>query len=341
MMSADNRCIVVAEIGPNHNGDFEEACRLVKSAAQAGADAVKFQYRRADLEIADRSTASYYFDMPRYDFIKSFQEFSHQQHSDLRALTKSLNLKYIVSAMTDEVIDAIRELEPDAIKIPSGEVNNPWLVEASSKLGIPVIISSGMSSDAELDEAVKLALSNTHDLMVLHCLSEYPTQLEDMNLKVIPRLAARYNLPVGLSDHSRRILPVATSVCYGARMIEVHFTHDRNAIGPDHQVSLTPEELKELVDLVRLFEISGGSEVRRLGVHSDSMRTSFTNGIVAAKGIKKGVVITKDDLCLRKPNKGLGVAALNVVLGSTASKNIEAGEYLSEDNVVVGGGEDD
>src|SRR5579883_1630877 len=167
-------CIVVAEIGPNHDGDPDKAHRLIEAAAECGCDAVKFQYRIADAEIFDRTTKSYYFDEPRYDFIKRVQELPHKTHAALRRDAKKRGLLYICSAMSEQGIERIADLDADALKIPSGEVGNPWLLERAGKTGLPVVASSGMSPQAEIDAMMRTLGEHCRRVVLLHCLSEYP-----------------------------------------------------------------------------------------------------------------------------------------------------------------------
>jgi sialic acid synthase SpsE len=326
-------CIIVAEIGPNHDGDPEQAKRLVRAAADAGCDAVKFQYRIADAEIFDRTTKSYYFDEPRYNFIKRVQEFPHKTHAALRREAKKHGLLYICSAMSEEGIDRLAELDPDALKIPSGEVGNPWLLERAGATGVPIVASSGMSPQAEIDAMMKKLGEHCRRVVLLHCLSEYPTRLEDMHLRVLPMLAARYRCPVGLSDHSRQLRTVAASVALGASMIEVHFTFDRDAIGPDHKVSLLPEEMAYLVCNVRELEQALGRPEKILGRHAKTMRESFTNCIVARRDIAKGEKLDRSTLALKKPGTGLPPPALAKIIGKRAARSITANTPLTWSDV--------
>lgn len=325
--------IVVAEIGPNHNGDPELAARLVELAATSGADAVKFQYRIADAEIFDRSTKSYYFDESRYDFIKRVQEFPHDFHRELRDLTRKRGMLYICSAMCEEAIEKIVDLDADAIKIPSGEVGNPWLLERAAASQLPIIASSGMSPVDEID-AMMESLKQVRDrLILLHCLSEYPTKREDMNLNMIPELRERYGCPVGLSDHSRNVQEVAASTLLGAAVIEVHFTVDRNMVGPDHGVSLLPDELEELTSTVRRFEQAAGDGIKRLGEHASVMRESFTNSIVARNDLCAGDILGRGNLALKKPGTGLDPTHLPDLLGRCLVRDVASGTPLTLSDV--------
>jgi N,N'-diacetyllegionaminate synthase len=322
-------CIVVAEIGPNHDGDSDKAHRLIEAAAACGCDAVKFQYRIADAEIFDRTTMSYYFNEPRYDFIKRVQELPHKTHAALRRDTKKRGMLYLCSAMSEQGIDRIADLDADALKIPSGEVGNPWLLERAGKTGLPIVASSGMSPQTEIDAMMRSLGEHSHRVVLLHCLSEYPTRLEDMNLRVIPLFAERFKCPVGLSDHSRRLDEVAASVALGGSMIEVHFTFDRKAKGPDHHISLLPREMTALVHRVRDLEQALGKPEKILGQHVNGMRQSFTNCIVARRDIAKGEVLDRAVLALKKPGTGLPPTALPKLLGKRAARKIPANAPLT------------
>ena len=326
-------CIVVAEIGPNHNGDPEVARQLIRAAAEAGCDAVKFQYRIADAEIFDRSTMAYFVGEPRYNFVKRVQELPHKVHQQLRREVKKHGMLYLCSAMSEEGILRIADLDPDGLKIPSGEVNNPWLLETAGKTGLPIVASSGMSPLAEMDAMMRTLGEHCRQVVLLHCLSEYPTQLEDMNLRMLPMLAARYRCPVGLSDHSRRLDEVAATVALGGSVIECHFTFDRNAPGPDHPVSLLPDEMKQLVQRVRDLEKALGRPEKILGRHADNMRESFTNSIVARRDIKPGEALDRNKLALKKPGTGLPPSALPKILGKKAKRAIAANTPLSWSDV--------
>ncbi len=317
-------CILVAEIGPNHNGDPERAMALVEAAAEAGCDAVKFQYRIAEAELFDRTTKSYYYDEPRFDFIKRVQEFPHETHATLREASAKLGLLYLASAMCEEAVGRIAALDADAIKIPSGEVGNPWLLEAAGASGKAIVASSGMSPAEEIDRMMATLNEHSRQVILLHCLSEYPTAREDMHLRLIPVLRERYGCPVGLSDHSRKLSEVAASVALGAAMIEVHFTFDRDDVGPDHKVSLLPEEMASLVASVRALENALGRPEKVLGNHAAKMRESFTNSIVARRDLKAGETLDRASLALKKPGSGLDPSRLPQVLGRCAARDIAA-----------------
>lgn len=324
---------IVAEIGPNHNGSLETARQLVAAAAQAGCDGVKFQYHLADAEIFDRTVRSYYYDESRYDFIRRVQEFSHDDHRHLRDYTAALGLGYLCSAFSEEGARKLADLDPDAFKIPSGEVSNPWLLEIIASTDKPIVASSGMSPMDEIDAMMATLAALTPRVVLLHCVSEYPTAVEDMNLRVLPALARRYGCPVGLSDHSRRFIEIAASTALGACMVEVHFTFDRKAPGPDHRVSVTPREMTSLVRKIRSVEEALGQPGKQLGRHAVVMRTSFTNSIVTRRAIAAGEVFSRENLSLKKPGTGLPPSDLPQVLGRRAGRELAADTPLTWDDL--------
>ncbi|NKB55255.1 MAG: N-acetylneuraminate synthase [Alphaproteobacteria bacterium] len=329
-MVGDGRCLVIAEIGPNHNGDSDLAHRLIDAAADAGCDGVKFQHRRASDELFDRQTRSYYYDEPRFKFIERVQEFSEETHRAFLEHAHKRGMLHICSAMCEEAVGRIAALGCDALKIPSGEVGNPWLLERAGHSGLPIIASSGMSPLDEIDEMMRCLAEASDRLVLLHCVSEYPTALEDMNLRLLPFYAKRYNCPVGLSDHSRNLDEVAASVALGAAMIEVHFTFDRDAVGPDHHISLLPEEMAALCRHVRELEVALGVPEKVLGAHADNMRGTFTNSIVTRVALPAGSRLSRETLALKKPGSGMPPTRLLDVLGKQLSRDVPADHPISE-----------
>lgn len=332
-VGADHPAMIVAEIGPNHDGSIERALTLIDLASEAGCDAVKFQYRKASEELFDRGTRSYYYDEPRYEFIERVQEFEPSEHRHLRDYAASKNLTYICSAMSEYAIGCIVDLEADALKIPSGESGNPWLLESAGKCGLPVIASSGMSPSAEIDAMIEALGRNCQNLVLLHCVSEYPTRMEDMNLRYIAALSSRFGCPVGISDHSRNIPEVAAAVALGASMIEVHFTDDRDRVGPDHSVSLLPQEMKKLVTKTRNLEAALGRAEKILGEHVTEVRQTFTNSIVTARAVEAGEELVRSNLALKKPATGLDPSNLPKILGQRAVRYLPANHPIGLEDI--------
>ena len=199
-----NSCIIVAEIGPNHNGNFKRAIELIDLAKKSGCEAVKFQYRLADEELTDKKSKSYFFNKARYDFIKRVQEFSFKEHQKLRLYCKKRKLLYICSVFSEKSLDLLLKLKPDAIKVPSGELNNLWLLNKLLIVKEPIIISSGMSNEYEIQKILYL-FRNKRNKVFLHCTSEYPTKIKDVNLNFIKKIQNEYKVFAGLSDHSKKL----------------------------------------------------------------------------------------------------------------------------------------
>jgi N,N'-diacetyllegionaminate synthase len=318
---------LVAEIGPNHNGSLKQAFILMDEAANAGCNAVKFQYRDAKYELFDKETRSYYFDQPRYEFIRQIQEFSVKEHQQIRKHAEFLGLRYIASAMCREVVERIVDLNPYALKIPSGEFDNFLLHEECAKFGEKVILSTGMTTSEQIDGVVDFF--ERDKLTILHCMSEYPTDIRDMNLLWIREIIQRYGCAAGLSDHSRRFHQVALTPALGGNMIEFHFTLDRDAIGPDHHISLLPHEVRELVELLKLNISALGDGRKRLGEHATEMRETFGNSICAIRALKAGDIIKIEDLCLMKPRTGIAPHDLSKLLGATVISPIETRQPIT------------
>lgn len=318
---------LVAEIGPNHNGSLDAAIELMSSAAAAGATAVKFQYRMADYEIFDKQTKSYYHDEPRFNFIKRVQEFSRHQHEMLRLKAADLGLHYIASAMCAEAVSEIAALDPYAIKVPSGEFDNFLLFDALVSSKRDVILSTGMACLEEIEQMVGFFPSNR--VTILHCLSEYPTALEDMNLRFMATLKERFECRVGLSDHSRNVVQMGMVPALGGELIEFHFTFDRDAPGPDHRISLLPQEVVQLRALIEQNIIALGETAKVLGPHADVMRTSFGNSVCAAKNLTTGDRITEEAICLMKPRTGIPASDFAKIKGKVLTKDVTARQPLS------------
>ncbi len=320
-------CMIVAEIGPNHNGNFKNALNLINLAKKSGCDAVKFQYRLADYELVDKKSRSYYFNKPRYEFIKKVQEFSEKQHKKLREYCRKKKLIYICSVFSEKSLELLLKIKPDAIKVPSGELNNLWLLEKLTKIKEPVIISSGMSELDEIQKVLSL-FRNKYKKILLHCTSEYPTKVEDINLKFINEIEKELKIYSGLSDHSRNLDVLGSAVALGARMIEVHFTKNTNLKGPDHKVSLMPKEMIELVNKKNIILKALGQNNKTLGKHVKKMRNTFTNSIYSKMNLKKGQIITKKNIFFMKPGNGLSPFDYQKILNRRLNKNIKKNNLI-------------
>lgn len=322
-----NSCLIVAEIGPNHNGNFKKALKLIELAKKSGCDAVKFQYRLADYELTDKNSKSYYFNKPRYEFIKKIQEFSFDQHRKIRNYCKKKEIIYICSVFSEKSLQNLLKLKPDAIKVPSGELNNLWMLEKLSKIREPIIISSGMSNYNEITKVLSLFKKKKNKIF-LHCTSEYPTKINDINLKFINFIKEKFQIFSGLSDHSRNLEVLGAAIALGAKMIEVHFTEDINLKGPDHKVSLVPNEMKKLVEKKDIIIKALGDKKKKLGIHVKRMRNTFTNSIYLKKDLKKGERVLKKDICFMKPGNGLSPFQYKKILNKKLKRDMKKNELI-------------
>jgi len=323
-------CLVIAEIGPNHDGSVDRAKKLVDLAANCGCHGVKFQYHIADLEIADKQSIIPWSGEIRYDFVRNVQEFTENEHAQLKEWTQEKGLLYVVSPFNLKAVEVLDKIGVDAYKIASGEISNLELVKKCCLTGRPVILSSGMSTLDEIDKAIATARETGNaNLILLQCTSEYPTQYEDMNLRTIVTFRHRYGILTGLSDHNLDPVPVIASVALGCCLIEKHFTDDKTRPGPDHAVSLEPHEMKALVAGVRNLEKALGDGAKNLGPNAEKLRRTFMNSIVAAKRIPEGTIVAKDHFCLKKPGTGLPPEDMKKLIGMKAKRNIEADTIVS------------
>lgn len=327
------KVLIIAEAGVNHNGDINLARQLVDKAKEAGADIIKFQTFKLD------SIVSKFAEMADYQkdnigIVESQKEMLKKitlPYEAFLELYKYCNKKEIQFLSTPFDIGSIHFLN-DMVpfwKIPSGEVTNyPYLVEIA-KTGKPVIMSTGMCELQEIDEAIKVLKTNgTSDITLLHCNTQYPTPYKDVNLRAMETLRNRYKVKVGYSDHTKGIEVPIAAVALGAEVIEKHFTLDKNLPGPDHKASLEPNELAAMVSSIRNIEEALGSPNKTV---SDSERENIAiarKSIVAAKNIKKGEVLTVDNLTTKRPGTGLSPMRWNDVLGSKAIRDFVEDEVI-------------
>lgn len=320
-LGAGSPCFVVAEIGNNHQGDPALAAQMVHEAARAGVDAVKFQKRNTEalLTRAGREkpyTGSNSFG-PTYGEHRDALELSVSQLAGLKELAESLGLIFFASAWDGPSLDEMLELKPELLKISSAELVNLPLVRKMACSGIPLIISTGMSSMADIESALAEVRRKHDDVVLLHCNSRYPCPEEQIGLPVMGSLAQAFDLPVGYSGHERGMGPSVASVAMGACVVERHFTLDKTMRGTDHQVSLTPDELALMVGMIR--EVEKAMDVQG--------KTVFPEELAAAKKLRKSIVFSRDlpvghvlgeaDLTTKCPGDGVSPMRWDEVVGRT------------------------
>ena len=330
-------CFVIAEAGVNHNGDVELAKRLVDVAAEAGADAVKFQSFRAErLVSAMAPKAEYQLQMTgaaesQLDMLKRL-ELSPAAHRELCAYCQERGVLFLSTPFDEGSADLLDELGMPVFKIGSGEVTNWPFLEYVARKGKPIILSTGMSYLSEVDEAVRVIRgAGCNQLVVLHCVSSYPADPADANLRAMRTMATAFQVPVGHSDHTPGIEVALAAVALGACVIEKHFTLDKGLPGPDHRASLEPPELRALVAGVRTVEQALGDGVKRPAPAEMGNREVGRRSLVAAQTIAAGTVITREMLTAKRPATGVQPMYIDLVVRRTAAVPIPAGQLITFD----------
>ena len=325
---------IIAEIGMNHDGNFSLAKDLVKAAAEAGADAVKFQAHIAEAEtLKNAPTPPYFKDEPRFDYFRR-TAFDREQLRKLKEHAEASGTVFLCSPFSIEAADLLESISIAAYKIPSGEVTNLPYLQYIAKLGKPVILSSGMSSLAELEKAIVLIRENNEDIILLQCSSEYPCPYDSVGLNLIGEFRERFDLPVGLSDHTLTIYTAIAAVTLGACVIEKHFTLSKKMYGPDSKFSLVPEEFRQLVEGVRAVEAALANPVGKDDTSKYSqMKTTFQKSITSAMEIPRSTIIKAEMISLRKPGNGLQPERYNDVIGKKARRDISRDSLIYQEDI--------
>lgn len=331
-MDAD-KVLIIAEAGVNHNGDLELAKKLIDAAKESGADIVKFQTAKLESLVSKSAPMAEY------------QKKNMQMNKSQREMLKDLILPFdnflelaqycerqgIAFLSTPFDIDSIHFLD-DLVKVwkvPSGEITNyPYLCEIA-RTGKPVIMSTGMCDLEEVKAAVRVLRENgSTEITLLHCNTEYPTPMQDVNLRAMCTLQEEFGLPVGYSDHTQGIEVPIAATAMGAAVIEKHFTLDRNMEGPDHKASLEPEELRAMVQAIRNIETALGDGIKRPSPSEMKNREVARKSIVAKKNIRRGEVFTEENLTAKRPGSGVSPMYWNDVVGLAADRDYEPDEMI-------------
>jgi N-acetylneuraminate synthase len=320
---------VIAEAGMNHDGSLGNAIRMAEVAAECGADAVKFQLHDAAAESTrDAPSPPYFQHETRWEYFRR-TAFTDAQWRTLKEACDTAAIEFLCSPFSLEALERLERLGVARYKLGSGEITNLALIRAAAATGKPVILSSGMSSWAELDAAVDAAGA---DVTVLQCTSAYPTPPEQVGLNLLAELRERYGRPVGLSDHTLGPYAAYAAVALGATVVEKHFTLSAEMYGPDAALALEPDELEDLVDGIREIEAMLASPVDKDDVAPFAeMKRVFEKSVVATADIPAGAVLTRDVLAAKKPGTGIPAARLDEVVGRTARVAIAADTVLTED----------
>ena len=316
---------IIAEIGNTHEGSVGLAKQFIKAAAECGVDAVKFQTHIFEAEsLPTAPNPPYFKDETRKDYFER-TSFSLQQYQILKRFAEEeCNVEFFSSPFSIEAVDLLVELGISTIKIPSGEVSNIPMLEYIAKVtDATIILSSGMSSWNELDEAVDV-FKNKNELVILQCTSEYPCLPENAGLNVMQEIRERYGCAVGFSDHTLGIGVPITAVAMGASVIEKHFTLSKQMYGSDAKNSTEPNEFKLLVEGIRSAEIAKGSKIKKdiKVLQLAEMKKVFEKSIVSKNSLSAGHVLTFEDLCFKKPGDGIPAKMYNMLIGKKITTDI-------------------
>lgn len=330
-----NEVLIIAEAGVNHNGDIDTAKKLINAAAEAGVDYVKFQTFNSEKLVSKNAQKAIYQKATTGDQretqLQMLQklELSKEMHYVLISHCKSRNIKFLSTAFDLESMDFLNELGMSPFKVPSGELTNlPYLRKIGS-FGKPIILSTGMANMEEIHAAVT-ALAEAglkrKDLTILHCSTEYPTPMENVNLKAMLSIADELDVAVGYSDHTLGIEVPIAAVALGASIIEKHFTLDKMMEGPDHKASLEPLELKKMVNAIRNIEKALGHGRKEPSDSEKKNKVIARKSIVARRSINKGEILSEENITAKRPGDGISPMRWDEIIGTRAGRN-----YLKDD----------
>lgn len=326
--------LIIAEAGVNHNGDLNLAKEMARVAKECGADAVKYQTAVPELVISVFAPKAQYQKQTTGDKESQLEmvrklHFDFEGHRKLKEYCDSIGILYLSSPFDIPSVEFLATLDLPCMKVPSGEITNyPYLV-AVAKTGLPVILSTGMSVPEEIEAGMRVLREHgAGEITLLHCNTEYPTSYEDANLGAMLWLRDHFGCPVGLSDHTRGYECDVAAAALGATVIEKHFTLDKNMEGPDHKASLEPQELAEMVRAVRNIEAAMGSGVKAVSPSEAKNKPIARKSIVAARAIRKGEILTEENLTTKRPGNGVSPMKWNEVLGTRAVRDFEYDELI-------------
>ena len=331
------RTLIIAEAGVNHNGDIVKAKALIDKGAEAGVDFVKFQTFKAGNLVTKQAKRAAYQDKntqdndSQYEMLKKL-ELSQAVHQELIDYCAQKGVQFLSTGFDFESLEFLAGLGITIAKIPSGEITNLPYLRKVATLFPEVILSTGMANISEIKDAIKVLTDNgvsKDKITVLHCNTEYPTPMEDVNLKAMLHIHRELGVPVGYSDHTLGIEVPIAAVALGATVIEKHFTLDKTLPGPDHKASLEPEELKAMVMAIRNVEKAiGGSGLKEVSKSEAKNKPIARKSIVATKTIKKGDLFSVENLTVKRPGTGISPMQWDNVIGKTAKKDFEEDDLI-------------
>ncbi|MBT4790928.1 MAG: N-acetylneuraminate synthase [Halobacteriovoraceae bacterium] len=330
------KTLIIAEAGVNHNGDLHLAKKLIDVACDAGADYVKFQLFKTELVISKFAKKAEYQkettdpEESQLEMVKKL-ELSKEEHFELLTYCKKKDIKYLSSPFDHWSIDLLEEMNTDLYKVPSGEITNLPYLRKISTLNKPIIVSTGMATLTEVRDCLEVLMSNgiTREMItVLHCNTEYPTPMIDVNLNAMNTIKNEFHVNVGYSDHTNGIEVPIAAVALGATVIEKHFTLDHDMEGPDHRASLNPAQLKSMISAIKNIEIALGSDEKKPSPSEAKNSLVARKSIIAKKSISKGETLTIDNLTVKRPGDGISPMRWDSIIGMEAVRDFKEDEQI-------------
>lgn len=335
LIGEGNPCFIIAEAGVNHNGDINQAKRLIDIAKEAGVDAVKFQTFKAEELVSRRSPKAKHIEGEEsvFEMTKSL-ELGKEDFKQIAEYATRKDIIFLSTPSGEWSTNLLYDLGVPAYKIASGDITNIPLLKYIAKKGLPIIMSTGMANLGEIEDALDAIYSTGNEqVILLHCVASYPTPLEEVNLRVIDTLKQAFQLPVGFSDHTTSTIVPVAAAALGASVIEKHFTLDKNLPGPDHKASANPDELKRILEGIRELEVLLGSPIKRCTKSEEETKVAFRRSIVAKTDISKGTRITRDMLAIKRPGTGIPPKFLDIVVSRNAKKDIKSEEVIEWEDI--------
>lgn len=330
------RTLIIAEAGVNHNGDMSTARQLIEVAAGAGADMVKFQTFSADRLTTPRAGKADYqvrttgAQETQHEMLRRL-ELTRDMHETLIAQCKSCGIQFFSTGFDAQSIDMLVELGIERFKIPSGEITNFPYLRHIGRYGRPILLSTGMATLAEIEAAIDVferAGTPRSLITVLHCSTEYPTPMADVNLRAMLAIRDAFGVAIGYSDHTQGIEVAIAAVALGATVVEKHFTLDRDLPGPDHKASLEPDELRAMVFAIRNIEQALGDGIKRPSASEEKNRAIARKSLVAACAIRAGERFSESNVAAKRPGSGLSPMRWDEVLGRRAPRDFAADDMI-------------
>jgi N-acetylneuraminate synthase/N,N'-diacetyllegionaminate synthase len=322
---------IIAEAGSNHNRKITQAKKLIEIAADAGADAVKFQIFKAEQHYSKKTPKFSYLKSEKSTFnIIKENELPREWIQELSEHSKENNIIFLATPSDREAIDILETINVPAYKWASFEIVDLPLLQYVSSKGKPIFLSTGLSKLGEIEEAIDTIISTGNkNIVLLHCVSLYPSEVKLVNLRAMDTLRQAFNTPVGFSDHTLGLTIPIAAAARGASVIEKHFTISRKLKGPDHRFSLEPKELKEMIKSIRDVELSLGSPIKKTQYEEKEMEKLARRSIIARVDILRGTKITKEMLTIKRPGYGIKPKFIDIVVGREAKKDIMEDECIT------------